>query len=140
MTTQTITAVRPRPLLGAALWGVQGLLALFYVYACFLKLATPTDQLVKMMPWAGAYPSLVTFTGIVDLLGGLGILLPALTRIQPRLTVWAAVGTILLQVLAVGFHLMRGEGMAVPVNLVLIGLSVFVLWGRARALPIASRA
>lgn len=78
-------------------------------------------------------------TGIVDLLGGLGVLLPALTRIQPRLTVWAALGTIVLQVLAATLHLSRGEVMVVPMNLTLIALAAFVAWGRSRAVPIAAR-
>lgn len=139
MTTHTSSAPRPHMLLGPALWLVQALLAAFYVFAGLTKLMTPADQLVQMMPWTGAYPVLVPVTGIVDLLGGLGVLLPALTRIQPRLTVWAALGTIVLQVLAATLHLSRGEAMVVPMNLTLIALAAFVAWGRSRALPIAAR-
>lgn len=62
-----------------------------------------------MAPWVAAQPGLAKFTGVVDLLGGLGMLLPALLRIQPRLSVLAAVGIIALQVLAMGFHLMRAR-------------------------------
>lgn len=70
-----------------------------------------------------------------------GILLPALTRILPRLTPLAALGFVTIQVLAIGFHAVRSElGMAMPLNLVLLGLSLFVLWGRATKLPIAGRA
>jgi hypothetical protein len=139
MTTQTQTPPRSGKILGPSLWVVQVLLALFYVYAGFTKLATPAEELVKMMPWTGALPILVPVTGLVDLLGGLGILLPSLTRIKPGLTVLAALGTIVLQALAMALHLTRGEGMVVPMNVVLIALSAFVYWGRGRALPIASR-
>lgn len=139
MTTLTQTTARSGRILGTALWVVQGLLALFYVYAGLTKLGTPADELAKTMPWTADIPLLVPVTGIVDLLGGLGILLPALTRIQPRLTVLAALGTIVLQALAMTLHLSRGEFMVVPMNVVLIALSAFVYWGRGRALPIASR-
>ncbi len=139
MTTQTQTSPRSGKILGPSLWVVQVLLALFYVYAGFTKLATPTEELAKMMPWTAALPLLVPLTGIVDTLGGLGILLPSLTRIKPRLTVLAALGTILLQAFAITLHLSRGEGMVVPMNVVLIALAAFVYWGRSRALPIASR-
>lgn len=139
MTTDTIAPRRSRNLLGPTLWVVQGLLALFYIYAGVTKLATPLDQLAKMMPWTGAHPSLVPVTGIADLLGGLGILLPALTRIQPRLTVLAALGLIVLQVLAMAMHASRGEVGVLPMNAVLIALAAFVMWGRGRALPIKAR-
>ena len=64
--------------------------------------------------------------------------MPALLRIQPRLSVLAAVGIIALQVLAMGFHLMRGEAMVLPMNLVLLALAAFVFWGRTRAVPFAA--
>ncbi|OYQ42199.1 hypothetical protein CHU94_03465 [Rhodoferax sp. TH121] len=139
MTTSTHTSSRPGKILGPALWLVQALLALFYIYAGITKLSTPPAELAKMMPWTAALPQLVTLTGMVDLLGGLGVLLPSLTRIQPRLTAMAALGTIVLQTLAMTLHLSRGETMVVPMNLVLIALAAFVFWGRGRALPIASR-
>ena len=142
MTTDTLPMARPTPPrkgLSIALWSIQALLALFFLYGGVTKLATPAVELVKMMPWTGSHPTLVSVTGIVDLLGGLGILLPALTRILPRLTPLAAVGLIVLQVLAMAFHVMRGETALAPMNAVLIGLAAFVLWGRTRALPVAAR-
>jgi hypothetical protein len=71
--------------------------------------------------------------------GGLGILLPALTRIRPQLTGWAARGRVLLQILAIVFHVWRGEMMATPLNFVLPALCAFILWGRTRRVPIVSR-
>jgi uncharacterized membrane protein len=133
-------AVSPRRnVLGPVLWGVQGVLALFFIYGGYAKLATPADQLAQMMPWTAEHPTLVLVTGVVDLLGGIGILLPALLRIQPRLTVLAAIGMIILQVLAFGFHAMRGELAVTPLNVVLLALAVVVLWGRGRARPISAR-
>ena len=128
-------APTPRPtsrVLTVALWLTQALLAAFFVYAGITKLATPSADLTQMMPWTAELPALVPVTALADLLGGLGILLPTLTRVRPRLTVHAAVGLLALQVLALGFHAMRGEMMVLPMNLVLIALVGFVLWGRTR--------
>lgn len=64
---------------------------------------------------------------------------PALTRIQPRLIVLAALGCVLLQIAAMIFHLSRGEAPAVPLNIILLALSVFILWGRGKRAPISPR-
>lgn len=99
----------PAPgLLNIALWLTHALLAAFFVYAGFTKLATPAAELAQMIPWTAELPSLVLVTGLVDVLGGLGIPLPALARIRPQLTVLAAIG--------------------------LLALVAFVLWGRTRSM------
>ncbi len=133
------TPPRPNRLLSVALWIVQGLLAFAFLGAGFMKLATPLPKLAQMMPWAGDHPHLVIFTGFVDMAGGLGVLLPAATRIRPRLGVAAALGLCVLQSLALAFHLSRGETSLAPANVVLLALSLFVLWGRGWAAPIGRR-
>lgn len=138
MTTDTLVPYKPRRLLSAFLWLAQGVLAFFLLWGAYMKLGMPLEEAAQMAPWVAALPGLAVFTGVVDLLGGLGIVLPALLRIQPRLSVLAAVGIIALQVLAMGFHLMRGEAMVLPMNLVLLALAAFVLWGRTRAVPFAA--
>lgn len=138
MTTETLVPAQPRKLLGGFLWFAQGGLAFFLLWGAYMKLGMPVAEAAKMAPWVAEQPGLATFTGVVDLLGGLGILLPGLLRIRPRLSVWAAVGILALQVLAMGFHLMRGEAMALPMNIVLLALAGFVLWGRTRAVPFAA--
>lgn len=131
MNTSTVAA--PRSWLSPALWVVQVLLAVFFVYAGVVKLITPLEALSKMIPWTAAYPALVPVTGLADLLGGLGILLPTLTRVRPRLAVLAAIGLIVLQVLALLLHLVRGEFAVIPMNATLIALAAFVAWGRGPA-------
>jgi len=138
-TSASISVTPPRRLLNAGLWGAQLVVALFMLFGAYMKLAAPAEELAKMMVWATQYPALKTFTGIVDLLGGLGLLLPALTRIQPRLTVLAALGTIALQVLAFAFHGSRGEWPATPFNVILLALAAFIYWGRSKAVPITPR-
>jgi uncharacterized membrane protein YphA (DoxX/SURF4 family) len=69
-------------------------------------------------------------TALFDILGGLGVLLPSLTRVKPWLTVIAALGCVALQASAIGFHILRGEAANTPFNFLLVALSLFVAWGR----------
>lgn len=127
------------PGLRAALWIVQGLLFLTFVGGAAWKLLTPREALAAMIPWAGEVPpAFLRLTALVDLAGGVGVLIPALTRIKPGLTVAAAVGCALLQASAIGFHLWRGEAASTPFNVLLLVLSVFLAWGRWRA-PVRAR-
>jgi uncharacterized membrane protein YphA (DoxX/SURF4 family) len=126
--------------LNAFLWITQTLLTVMFCAAGFMKIATPIPELSKAMPWTGQLPELFVRTmGVVDLAGGLGVLLPALTRVKPNLTVIAALCCVILQVCATIFHLTRGEVAMLPLNFVLLTLSLFVLWGRSKGFPIASR-
>ena len=131
---------RPSKALHIALWVAQVLLALAFLSAGVMKLFTPIDELVQKMPWAADMPvALVRFIGASELAGGLGMILPAATRIRPVLTPIAAIGLITVMVLAMGFHLTRAEPQALPVNLALGGLAAFVAWGRLKKAPIAPR-
>lgn len=123
-----------------SIWIAQVLGAALFILPGLMKTTMPIPELAAIMPWAGEYSgAFVRFVGLVDIAGGLGLLLPSLTRIMPRLTVIAAAACVLLQVIAIGFHAMRGEFEALPVNLIYIALALFVLWGRSRKAPIAPR-
>jgi len=140
MSATTFETPAPGRALRIALWVAQIVLAAVFVSAGFVKLTTPIPQLAAMMPWAGQYSeTFVRSIALVDLAGGIGILLPALTRILPRLTVLAALGCAVLQVIALLFHASRGEMPVTPLNVVLLALSLFVLWGRNSKAPIAAR-
>jgi hypothetical protein len=120
------------------LWIAQALLGLTFVGGAIWKVATPLGDIAKLMPWAGQVsPAFFYMTALFDFLGGLGVVLPAATRIQPRLTVGAAWGCVALQVCAIAFHFSRGEAANTPFNFVLVGLSLFVAWGRHKRAPIA---
>src|SRR4051812_41437141 len=87
---------------GIGLWCVQSLLALTFVGTGIWKVATPLPQLAAMIPWAGQVsPELLYGTAVFDTLGGLGVLLPSVTRIKPGLTVLAALGCVALQASAI---------------------------------------
>ena len=130
----------PNKALHVTLWGVQALLALAFFGAGFSHATQPIDELAKQMGWPGSAPqALVRFIGIAELAGALGLLLPSITRIKPKLTVWAALGFLAIMVLAVPTHLARGEFYMLPVNGVLGGLAAFIAWGRSKKAPITAR-
>jgi hypothetical protein len=131
---------KPSKSLGIALWVVQGLLALTFVGTGIWKLVTPIPDLAKMIPWVGQVSaSLLYVTAVFDTLGGLGIVLPSLTRIKPGLTVLAGLGCAVLQVCAIAFHFSRGELANTPFNFLLAALSLVVSWGRHSKAPISAR-
>jgi hypothetical protein len=99
-----------------------------------------TEELAANMVWPGDVPAaLVRFIGVSELLGAIGLVLPSLTRIQPRLTPLAAAGLVLVMILAALFHASRGEWGALPIHAVFAALAGFVAWGRWKAAPIAPR-
>jgi|SRR6186713_2880838 hypothetical protein len=127
--------------LSLGLWFTQSLLALTFVGTGLWKGLTPIPALAAMIPWAGQVsPAFLYTTAAFDLLGGLGVLLPSLTRIKPGLTVWAALGCVALQASAIVFHFSRGEAANTPFNFLLVALSLFVAWGRHSKALIAPRA
>jgi putative oxidoreductase len=80
--------------------------------------------------------ALLRFIGVAKFAGGLGLILPAATRMRPGLTLWAALG--LATIMALAF-VPRGEMEALPANLVLGGLAALVAWRRWRKAPIQPR-
>ena len=139
--SSSVSPATPRRALSIALWIVQVLLAAMFLMTGFMKLSQPIAALSGQMPWVTSVPeALVRFIGAAELAGALGLILPSLSRIRPRLTVLAAIGLITVMILASAFHLSRGEGSVVPMNLVLAALAAFVAWGRSNPAPIAPRA
>lgn len=114
------------------LWTAQAFLALIFIWAGFMKLV---QSEALPFPWAKDHASLVILTGIVDLLAGVGIILPALLRIRPKITVYTAYGTIALMIAASVFHIARGETKDIGFNVLTAALAVFVAWGRQRKAP-----
>ena len=119
-------------LLNISLWIAQGLLAVTFIWAAYVKLFTPVATLAAMWPWVGQHPVLVKVTAIFDLLAGLGLILPQLLRIKPVLTIYAAYGTIMLMVSAMAFHIIRGEAEAVGINIFCALIAAFIIWGRSK--------
>ncbi|WP_404478465.1 DoxX family protein [Novosphingobium sp. BL-52-GroH] len=132
------TTPAPRGL-NIGLWIVQVLVAAPFILFGSMKLFKQIETLSASMAWTGTFPeAVVRLIGIIDIAGGLGLLLPGITGIKPDLTRIAAIGSLVLQVCAALFHLSRGEGGMLPINGFFIVLLIFILWGRARA-PLEAR-
>ena len=122
------------------LWVLQVLLGLAFLAAGGMKLIQPYAELAQQMAWVSDVPEvLVRFIGVAEVLGGLGLILPAATRILPWLTPVAAAGLALDMLFATLFHLVRGEVGAAMVPLLLGLLAALVAYGRWRVVPILAR-
>ena len=119
-----------------ALWVVQVLLAGMFIMAGAMK-AFQYERAKASLPWVKDVPrGLTTFIGISELLGGLGLLLPAITGILPWLTPLAGAGLALIMLLAIGFHASRREPQAIGMTAVLFILAAFVAYGRFLIVPL----
>jgi hypothetical protein len=119
-----------------ALWVVQGLLALVFLFAGGTKLALPLDELAGPVSLPGP---LLRFIGVAEVLGAIGLILPSLLRIRPGLTPLAAAGLVVIMIGATVITL--GVGAVVPalVSIVVGLLAAFVAYGRWRLAPIGRR-
>jgi uncharacterized membrane protein YphA (DoxX/SURF4 family) len=112
-----------------ALWIVQGLLALLFLWAGGSKLVLPLDKLAGPIPLPGLF---MRFIGVAEVLGALGLILPGLLHIRPGLTPLAAAGLLIIMIGATVVTLAGGAvGLAV-IPLVVGLLLTFVVYGRWR--------
>jgi hypothetical protein len=128
--------------LNGVLWSVQLLGGFFFAGSGFGKVLLYDGSLYAAAPravaWYAAVPQpLIVFIGVCEVLGGIGLILPAMTRVKPKLTPLAAAALVLTMLLAAGFHIVRGEYELVPANLVLAAVAAFVGAGRSSLRPVA---
>jgi len=114
------------------LWIAQVVLASGFIWAALMKLFQSAQKLNAMWPWTAHHPVLVKLTGVLDLLAGLGLVLPMLLNIQPQLTVYTAYASIALMVVAGIFHVSRGEGSQTGINIFFALVAAFIAWGRLK--------
>ena len=118
--------------MNVVLWIVAGVLAVAFLGSGLMKLAQPREKLVESgMGWAGDFsPGAVKAIGALEVLGALGLILPAALDIAPVLVPLAATGLALVMVGAIVVHARRKETPMVVINVVLLALAAFVAWGR----------
>jgi len=115
-----------------ALWIIAIVLAVAFAGSGLMKQFVPKDKLVTAgQGWAQDFsPTSIRLIGLAEILGAIGLVLPAAVHIAPILVPLAAVGLALVMVGAAVVHARRNEPMNIAVNVVLIALAVFVAWGR----------
>jgi len=117
-----------------ALWIVQGLLAVLFLFAGGVKLVLPIEEMMKQMPVP--LPGLfLRFLGVVEVLGALGLILPGLLRVRPGLTPLAAAGLVIIMIGATVITLVGGDVATALISLVVGVLAAFVAYGRWRLAP-----
>jgi uncharacterized membrane protein YphA (DoxX/SURF4 family) len=134
-------AVRPRRALNIVLWVLQVLLGLLFIWAGGMKLVLPLEKLAGP-PGSIVFPGMfLRFIGVVELLGGIGLILPGLLRIKPGLTPLAAAGLVIIMIGGVVVTLLGSEGAGFAVIPAVVGLLAgFIAYGRWRLAPIRPRA
>jgi uncharacterized membrane protein YphA (DoxX/SURF4 family) len=110
-----------------ALWIVQGLLALLFLFAGSMKLIVPIAMLTAQMPLPGLF---LKFIGVAEVTGAVGLILPGLLRIRPMLTPLAACGLLIIMIGATVVTLVGGEGAEALCPLVVGLLCAAVAYGR----------
>ena len=122
--------------MGIALWVVQVLVAATFLVAGATKSSQPKEKLVNNMAWVEDFSQgTVRLIGALEVLGAIGVVVPALTGIVPWLTPLAALGLVLLMIGAALTHLRRTEYGYIALNAVLLVLAAFVAYGRFFVLP-----
>jgi|SRR6185503_6491786 len=117
-----------------ALWIVQGLLAILFLFAGGMKLVQPIEALTQQTQLPGLF---VRFIGVAEVLGAIGLILPGLLHIRPGLTPLAAAGLVIIMIGATGLTL-AGDGLAVALIPLVVGvLAAFVAYGRRSYLTAA---
>lgn len=115
-----------------ALWIIQVLLALLFLFSGGMKLIIPPDVMASMGPPNQVHlPGLLMrFIGVCEVLGGLGLILPGLLRIRRGLTPLAAAGLLIIMIGAVVLAVI-GPGVAFAIVPLLTGLLLaLVAYGR----------
>ena len=115
-----------------ALWIVQGLLALLFLWAGGIKLILPLEKLAGPIPLPGLF---LRFIGVAEVLGAIGLILPGLLRIRPGLTPLAAAGLVIIMIGATVIGVAGGDVTMALIPLVVGLLSAFVAYGRWRLAP-----
>jgi uncharacterized membrane protein YphA (DoxX/SURF4 family) len=117
--------------MNVAIWVLQILLALTFLAAGLTKLSQPRQKLATSMGWVEDFSDPgVRAIGALEVLGALGLLVPALTGVATVLVPIAAVGLALLMIGAAATHRRRGELTMIGANAVLLVLAVAVAWAR----------
>lgn len=116
-----------------ALWILQVLLGLLFIFAGGSKLVMPIEEMTREVAMPGWF---LRGIGVCELLGGLGLILPGLFRIRTGLTPLAAAGLVIVMIGATVVTVMTmGVGMAL-VPFVVGVLAAFVAYARWRVAPL----
>jgi hypothetical protein len=116
---------------------LQVLLALVFLAHGLLFLFPPASMVEQMN--ASLSRGFQLFLGIAEVMAALGLTLPGLTRIRPRLVSWASAGVMIIMIGATVYHIRRDEGSSALITALLLLLATLVAYTRWRVKPIPPR-
>ncbi len=111
------------------LWTAQAVLAALFVFAGAMKLVVPIDEMARQTSLPTPF---LHFIGVAELLGGLGLIFPAMLRIRPILTPLSAAGLFIIMLGAIWISAPAGAAVLFPIGTA--ALLAFVAYGRFRSL------
>ena len=118
------------------IWIFQGLMSVLFIFhgiAMFNPPAAVQESVVKKMGYSLPFLKII---GTLEVLGGLGLILPALTRVMPLLVPLAALGLVIIMIGAAVSHARHGEDKQAVATAVVTLLVAFVGIGRFWLSPI----
>jgi uncharacterized membrane protein len=114
-----------------ALWIVAGLFGVAYVAGGTVKLTMDHEKYAAKLGWPADFtPGNVRFMGVLEVLGGIGLVLPALVDVVPVLVPIAASCMALYMAGAITERVRRGEYKEMLGDLLFVAAMVFIAWGR----------
>lgn len=123
-----------------ALWVLQWLFGVYFLAIGIMHFTVP-EGLPAPLAWMYELSdTLHVVTGVAEILGGLGLVLPSITRIRPELTPLAGSGLIVIMVGAIVWHIGRSEVLNVGINAVNAIVLAYIAYGRWRLSPLEPRA
>jgi uncharacterized membrane protein len=112
------------------LWVLQWIFGLYFIGYGVMHFVVPVG-LPELLDWMyDLDPTLHYVSGVAEIIGGLGLILPGLTGVMPELTSWAAVGLGLVMVGAMIYHAGRGEIINISLNVVVAAVMAYIAYGR----------
>lgn len=118
------------------LWTIQGFLAAVFVYSGIMKSSQKREKLVNIGQTGVAdlsYP-VIRFIGVAEILGAIGIIVPAATGILPLLTPVSSLCFGIIMILAIPIHYRRNEYKSVAFNVVVLLMTMYITYMRYRML------
>jgi putative oxidoreductase len=126
--------------LNIIVWVLQVILAAFFIYSGLLKLTSHELIFGDLRPiWFEHVPSwMPVLAGSLEVLGGVGIILPAITRISPVLVPLSLFSLTLFMAVAYALQVWTGDNTS-ELALILMFVTAELGWLRLKVIPIAAK-
>ncbi len=118
------------------LWVLQILFGIYFTVIGVIHFTLPSGLPAAMSWMFDLSPTLHYVSGMAEILGGLGLILPGITKIQTQLTPLAGCGLVMVMIGAIIWHAQRRELQNIGLNMVLLLVAAFIAYGRWKLRPL----